>query len=162
MKKFLIIFGIVILLVIIVFSIFKIREYIDAHTEFELNDNKFILVHVEFPEKNGRVSTKYYYEINLEEKTVDYRKDVDYFDDRVTNWFEKTFGNKKRKLVHRYRINDEIVSKLKNLFTEYSSIDYIMDDKDFSYLFYYIKTKQGNFKINDNNMVNQILNELKK
>ena len=49
MKKFLKIFGIITGLFIIVFSIFKIREYIDAHTEFNLNENKFVLDYVGIP-----------------------------------------------------------------------------------------------------------------
>ena len=161
MKKFIKIFGILIGLFIIIFSVLKIREYIDAHTEFAFSENKFILEYADFPEKNGRVSVDYYYEINLEERTVDYRKDVDYFDERVTNWFERTFGNKKRKLEHRYHITDDDTKELKNLYLEYTVSDFEMNNKEVSWDYYFLRTAKGNFKINDNNKVNQILNKIK-
>ena len=162
MKRSLKLCGIIILLFIIIFSILKIREYIDAHTEFELNENKFILEYFGFPEENGRVSSNYYYEINLDEKTVDYRHDVDYFDERVTNWFERTFRNKKRKLEHRYHLNDDTVKELRNLLTEFTKSDFEMNNKEFSFGYYFIITSQGEFKISDNNRVNQILDKMKK
>ena len=174
MKKILKIFGILIGLFIIIFSIFKIRESIDAHTEFTFSENKFILQYVDFPEENGRASKKYYYEINLEEKTVDYRKDVYYFDERVTNWFEGIFGNKKRKLEHRYHINDDTVKEIKDLFSEiiqtYDATKEVIHKETNSInpydLFYYysLKSNTGEYSIKDKNQINninQILNKIK-
>lgn len=162
MKKFLKIFGIVIGLFIIIFSILKIREYIDSHTEFKLNDNKFILDYAEVPTMGGLASDNYYYEIDLEKKIIDYRYDFEYWDIPINSWFSKTFGNKRRKLEHRYHITDDVAKELKNLYLEYAVSDFEMNNKEISWDYYFLKTNNGNFKINDNNKVIQILSKNKR
>ena len=167
-KKIFIIFIIIILLLIATFCILKIREYIDSHTEFTLNNDRFILDYVGIPVEGGLANGNHYYEIDLEKKIMDYRYDFEYFDIPINSWFKKTFGNKKRKLEKRYRINDDIVKELRDLFSEFTQmnnnneISQTLTGNPFDY--YLLKSNKGDYNIKDENQISrikQIINKIR-
>ena len=171
MKNVKILAIIFLLLLIVIFSILKIIEYTDAHTEFRLNENTFIVDYVDIPIEGGLASGNTYYEIDLDKKIIDYRYDFEYWDIPNNSWFKKTFGNKKRKLKHRYYINDDIVNEVKNLFSEITqtytnkeiSQNQITDINTY-FDYYLLKSNKGNYNIKDKNKINnirQILNKIK-
>lgn len=122
----------------------------------------------------GLASGNHYYEIDLEKKIVDYRYDFEYWDIPINNWFRKTFGNKKRKLEHRYHINDDTVKEIKNLFSEiiltYDTTKESIQKETNSinpydfFDYYSLKSNTGEYSIKDKNQIsniNQILNKIK-
>lgn len=165
MKKVFKFFIMIVLLFIAIFLIFKSREYIDAQTEFKLEQNRFILDYVGIPVDGGLASSNNYYEIDLDKKIIDYRYDFEYWDIPANNWFRKTFGNKKRKLKHRYNISENVVDDLNNLFNEITNSKEIAKEMPMdSFKYYLLKTNNGDYIIDDNNEIDsikQILNKIK-
>ena len=165
MKKVFKFFIMIVLLFIAIFLIFKSREYIDAQTEFKLDQNRFILDYVGIPLEGGLASSNNYYEIDLDRKIIDYRYDFEYWDSPVNNRFRKTFGNKKSKLENRYHISESIVSELNNLFNEITNNKEIAKEMPMdSFKYYLLKTNNGDYIIDDNNEIDsikQILNKIK-
>lgn len=165
MKKVFKFFIMIVLLFIAIFLIFKSREYIDAQTEFKLEQNRFILDYVGIPVDGGLASSNNYYEIDLDRKIIDYRYDFEYWDIPANNWFRKTFGNKKRKLKHRYNISENVVDDLNNLFNEITNSKEIAKEMPMdSFKYYLLKTNNGDYIIDDNNEIDsikQILNKIK-
>lgn len=166
MKKVFNFFIIIVLVFVAMFLIFKSREYLDAQTEFSLNQNRFILDYVGIPVEGGLASSNNYYEIDLDKKIIDYRYDFEYWDIPANNWFRKTFGNKKRKLKHRYHISENVVDDLNNLFNEITNSKEIAKETPMnSFEYYLLKTNNGNYIIEDNHKIDsikQILNKIKK
>ena len=165
MKKIFKFFIMIVLLFIAIFLIFKSREYLDAQTEFKLDQNRFILDYVGIPLEGGLASSNNYYEIDLDRKIIDYRYDFEYWDIPVNNWFRKTFGNKKRKLEERYNISESITNELKNLLNEITNNKEIAKETPMdSFKYYLLKTNNGDYIIDDNNEIDsikQILNKIK-
>ena len=165
MKKVFKFLIIIVSLFVVIFLIFKSREYIDAQTEFKLTQNSFILDYVGIPVDGGLASSNNYYEIDLDRKIIDYRYDFEYWDIPANNWFRKTFGNKKRKLEQRYHISESIVSELNNLFNEITNNKKIAKEIPMdSFKYYLLKTNNGDYIIEDNNEIDsikQILNKIK-
>jgi len=167
MKKYIKIFLMSIILLIVIFFLFKGREYIDAHTEFKLNENTFILDYIEAPKEGGYATSNNYYEINLEKNIIDYRYDYTIINLYV-HWFKKAINTKKRKLVQRYYIDDDTAKELRNIFTEtmQTSTNKAKSQNNlFHYDYYLLISNKGEYYIEDQNQINNInniLNNIKK
>lgn len=64
----------------------------------------------------GWATSDYYYEIDLNNKYIDYRYDFEYFFPDKVNDFEKFLNNKTRKLIRRYKLTDDKNEEIKIFF----------------------------------------------
>ena len=113
MKKKILIFAFIIIIIISLFLINFIKEKIDAETIFLLDDeNKYILEYVGNPTEGGFASSRYYCEVDLNNKYIDCRYDFEYwFPDRVS-FLKRLMFEKTRKLIKRYKLTDSEVAIL--------------------------------------------------
>ena len=157
-KKVLITLFAIIGIVIVLFLINFIKEKKDAKTEFLLdNENKYILEKKGPVTEGGLSGSKYYCEIDLNNKYIDYRYDFEYYEgiDSISN-VTRFLNTKKRKLINRYKITEEQVIEIKEYFkkmgnNEADKVSSLTQEsiKEISNGYYSVKTKDGSFKIKE-------------
>ena len=111
--------------------------------------------------KDGLASSNNYLEIDLDKKQIDYRYDFKYNDIDIISDFKKKFGNKKRKLKHRYHLTDEITNELKMFFEKIQDEEHKSENRNTSLnsepmYYYYLKTNNGIYIIEDENEIKEL------
>lgn len=161
-KKILITMLIIVILIIAVFLINFIKEKIDAINSFELDkEGKYKVTKSGIVAKGGLGSSTSYYEIDLEEKRIDYRYDAELYNIDLNSELDKILYNKRRKLIKRYKINDSQVKEIEELFEKNKYNKLQNSVFNIQEIYYSVITKDNSFDITKEEDIKEFNNIIK-
>lgn len=163
-KKILITMLIIVILIIAVFLINFIKEKIDAINSFELDkEGKYKVTKsgINSVAEGGLGSSTSYYEIDLEEKRIDYRYDAELYNIDLNSELDKILYNKRRKLIKRYKINDSQVKEIEELFEKNKYNKLQNSVFNIQEIYYSVITKDNSFDITKEEDIKEFNNIIK-